>query len=218
MRRWTSAAPASRIMRTILREVVPRTIESSISTTRLPAMISRTGLSFTLTPKLRIDCLRLDEGAADVVVARHAELERQPRLAAVADRRDRDRCRAPARRCRRPPAPRAPAARPAGGGPRPPSRRRPRCRGARSRRARRAQRDGSRLAAPARNDSSRPLARHHHLARLELAQLSARPAGRRRTTPRRSSGSRSSSAIASGRKPCGSRAAIRQLSVMSSSE
>ena len=57
MRRWTSAAPASRIMRTIFLEVVPRTIESSISTTRCPAMMPRTGFSFTLTPKLRIDCL-----------------------------------------------------------------------------------------------------------------------------------------------------------------
>ena len=40
IRRWTSRAPAARTMRTILREVVPRTIESSISTTRLPSRIS----------------------------------------------------------------------------------------------------------------------------------------------------------------------------------
>ena len=57
MRTWTSFAPASRSMRTILRDVVPRTIESSTITTRLPATISRTGFNFTFTPKWRIDCL-----------------------------------------------------------------------------------------------------------------------------------------------------------------
>ena len=36
MRTCTSRAPASRTMRTILREVVPRTIESSMRTTRRP--------------------------------------------------------------------------------------------------------------------------------------------------------------------------------------
>ena len=40
-----------------LAAVVPRTIESSISTTRWPSMISRTGLSLIRTPKWRIDCL-----------------------------------------------------------------------------------------------------------------------------------------------------------------
>ena len=56
MRRCTSAAPAARTILTILRLVVPRTIESSISTTRLPARMLFTGLSFTFTPKWRIDC------------------------------------------------------------------------------------------------------------------------------------------------------------------
>ena len=56
-RTWTSRAPASRSIRTILRDVVPRTIESSTRTTRLPSTTSRTGFSFTFTPKLRIDCL-----------------------------------------------------------------------------------------------------------------------------------------------------------------
>ncbi len=56
-RTWTSFAPASRSMRTILRDVVPRTMESSTSTTRLPSTTSRTGLSLTFTPKWRIDCL-----------------------------------------------------------------------------------------------------------------------------------------------------------------
>jgi len=52
----TSRAPALRIMPTILREVVPRTIESSTTTTRLPASTSRTGESLSLTPKWRICC------------------------------------------------------------------------------------------------------------------------------------------------------------------
>ena len=56
MRRCTSRAPAARIILTILREVVPRTMESSTTTTRLPASTSRTGDSFSLTPKWRIDC------------------------------------------------------------------------------------------------------------------------------------------------------------------
>ncbi len=43
-------------MPTILREVVPRTIESSTTTTRLPASTSRTGDSFSFTPKWRICC------------------------------------------------------------------------------------------------------------------------------------------------------------------
>ena len=57
IRMCTSRAPAWRIMRTILRLVVPRTKESSTRTTRLPSMRWRTGLSFSLTPKSRIDCL-----------------------------------------------------------------------------------------------------------------------------------------------------------------
>ena len=56
-RMWTSRAPASRTMPTILREVVPRTIESSIRTTRFPSRTLRTGLSLIFTPKDRIDCL-----------------------------------------------------------------------------------------------------------------------------------------------------------------
>ncbi len=56
IRRWTSRAPASRTICTIFREVVPRTIESSTSTTRRPAITPRTGLSFTFTPKFRIVC------------------------------------------------------------------------------------------------------------------------------------------------------------------
>ncbi len=51
---WTSLAPAPRIIPTIFCDVVPRTIESSTTTTRLPASTSRTGDSFSFTPKCRI--------------------------------------------------------------------------------------------------------------------------------------------------------------------
>ena len=52
----TSLAPAARTIFTILRLVVPRTIESSTRTTRCPCRMLFTGLSFTRTPKWRIDC------------------------------------------------------------------------------------------------------------------------------------------------------------------
>jgi len=55
MRKCTSLAPASRIMRTIFTEVVPRTRLSSISTTRLPAITERLALCFMRTPSSRID-------------------------------------------------------------------------------------------------------------------------------------------------------------------
>ena len=85
MRRWTSRAPASRTMPTILREVVPRTIESSMSTTRCPSRTSRTGFSLIFTPKERMDWLGLDERPAHVVVADEAPLEGQPALLRVAE-------------------------------------------------------------------------------------------------------------------------------------
>ena len=53
MRRWTSWAPAPRSIRTRLFEVVPRTRESSTTTTRFPERTSRTGLYFILAPKSR---------------------------------------------------------------------------------------------------------------------------------------------------------------------
>ena len=56
MRRWTSFAPAARIIFTILRLVVPRTTESSTTTTRLPASTPRSAFSLSFTPKWRIDC------------------------------------------------------------------------------------------------------------------------------------------------------------------
>ena len=54
MRKWTSAAPASRIMSLILREVVPRTTESSTKITRLPLISARLTFSFSRTPMLRM--------------------------------------------------------------------------------------------------------------------------------------------------------------------
>ena len=54
MRKCTSAAPASITISRILRLVVPRTTESSTSTTRLPAMTARLTLSLSRTPMLRI--------------------------------------------------------------------------------------------------------------------------------------------------------------------
>ena len=38
------------------RDVVPRTMESSINTTRLPSTMDRTALSFNLTPVSRNSC------------------------------------------------------------------------------------------------------------------------------------------------------------------
>ena len=54
---WTSAAPLSRSICTIARVVVPRTMESSTTTRRAPAMLSRRGLSFMRTPSERISWL-----------------------------------------------------------------------------------------------------------------------------------------------------------------
>ncbi len=53
IRRWTSFAPASLSIATICRVVLPRTIESSTTTTRLPATISGRGLNFMRSPRLR---------------------------------------------------------------------------------------------------------------------------------------------------------------------
>ena len=50
----TSFAPAARTIFTILRLVVPRTMESSIRITRLPVSCSFTGFNFTFTPKWRM--------------------------------------------------------------------------------------------------------------------------------------------------------------------
>ena len=47
-------APASRTICTIFSEVVPRTIESSISTTRLPFSTALLALCFSFTPMWRM--------------------------------------------------------------------------------------------------------------------------------------------------------------------
>ena len=56
MRICTSFAPSSRSFFTRVIMVVPRTMLSSIMQMRLPSIISRTGLIFTRTPKLRMLC------------------------------------------------------------------------------------------------------------------------------------------------------------------
>ena len=65
-------------VRTSLRLVVPRTIESSTTHDALARRApSRTGLNLTRTRESRTACVRLDERAPDVVVADQPELERQ---------------------------------------------------------------------------------------------------------------------------------------------
>ena len=50
----TSRAPAARTISTILRLVVPRTIESSTRITRLPASTDRLAECFSFTPRWRM--------------------------------------------------------------------------------------------------------------------------------------------------------------------
>ena len=69
LRTCTWAAAASRSMATMARWVIsPRTIESSTTTSRLPAMASRSGLYFGPDTALPDRLAGLDEGAADVGV------------------------------------------------------------------------------------------------------------------------------------------------------
>ena len=82
-------APASRTICTIFGEVVPRTIESSTSTTRLPSSSARLALCFSLHAHVADRVGRLDEGAADIVVADDAEIEGEARRLREADRRRR---------------------------------------------------------------------------------------------------------------------------------
>jgi hypothetical protein len=70
------AAPASRIICTIFTDVVPRTIESSMSTMRLPRMSALIGVVLQLHAEVTDFLARLDEGPADIVRADDAELER----------------------------------------------------------------------------------------------------------------------------------------------
>ena len=52
----TSSAPDSRSIRTMARWVLPRTIESSTTTIRLPRTLSRNGFSFSRMPSWRMVC------------------------------------------------------------------------------------------------------------------------------------------------------------------
>jgi hypothetical protein len=54
MRAWTSQAPASRSMVTIALVVLPRTIESSTTTSRSPRIASLSGLSLIRMPSWRM--------------------------------------------------------------------------------------------------------------------------------------------------------------------
>ena len=72
-------------MRTILRDVVPRTRESSTITTRFPSITLRTGASLSFTPKWRI-AARLDERATDVVRADQPHLVRDAALLGKTER------------------------------------------------------------------------------------------------------------------------------------
>ncbi len=56
MRMCTSVAPASRSASTICFVVVPRTIESSTTISRLPRIESGSGFSFSFTPRSRSAC------------------------------------------------------------------------------------------------------------------------------------------------------------------
>ena len=87
MRKCTSLAPASRIICTILREVVPRTMESSTSTMRLPCDHGAVGGMLQPHALVADRLRRLDEGAADIVVADDAELVGNAGLLREADRR-----------------------------------------------------------------------------------------------------------------------------------
>src|SRR6202023_392548 len=63
-RKCTSRAPASRIMRTIFFDVVPRTSESSIRMMRLPSIAARLAECFIRTPSSRALGA---EGLADLI-------------------------------------------------------------------------------------------------------------------------------------------------------
>ena len=74
----TSAAPASRSICTIWRVVLPRTIESSTTTRRLPAMTSGQRVELQAQAVLAQLLAGLDEGARDVAVLDEAVVLGQP--------------------------------------------------------------------------------------------------------------------------------------------
>ena len=85
-RRCTSRAPASRSSETILRVVVPRTIESSTTITRLPSSTCGSGLNLSRRPTSRSSWFGWMKVRPDVAVLDQPVAERQPRGARVADR------------------------------------------------------------------------------------------------------------------------------------
>ena len=106
MRTCTSVAPASNSIATIWRVVLPRTIESSTMTTRLPAT-SVERVELHADALLAHALVGLDERAADVAVLDQALAERDAALAREADRRRRARVGDRHARGRPRPAPRA---------------------------------------------------------------------------------------------------------------
>ncbi len=74
----------ARTISTILRLVVPRTIESSTRITRRPCSTERLAECFSFTPEMADVIGRLDEGAADIVVADDAKLERHAAFLRIA--------------------------------------------------------------------------------------------------------------------------------------
>ena len=92
MRRCTSSAPSSKSIATILRVVVPRTIESSTTIDALAGHLAER-VELRLDPALAQRLVRLDEGAADVAVLDQALGERDPGGAREADRGGRARVR-----------------------------------------------------------------------------------------------------------------------------
>ena len=87
MRMCTSLAPASYIMRTILTEVVPRTIESSTSTTRLSLDHGAVGVVLELArPASGSVWVGSMKVRPDIMVADDAELEGNAGLLREAER------------------------------------------------------------------------------------------------------------------------------------
>jgi hypothetical protein len=82
---WTSLAPACLRLVTRDLQVVPRTMESSTMTTRLPRTRSAMRLSFTRTLKSRMSLGGLEEAASDVVIADEGHFVRDAGLEGIAE-------------------------------------------------------------------------------------------------------------------------------------
>ena len=86
MRTCTSTAPASRSIRISARWVLPRTIESSTTISRLPRITSFSGLSLSRIPSWRMVCDGWMKVRPDVGVLHQALPEGDAGLLRVADR------------------------------------------------------------------------------------------------------------------------------------